>query len=109
VGISPDFGRTLWFNPVQQFVQVQADQITDALNALINDFNAAVNVLGVSGSNYLGAFAYASLPASPTVGSTAYCTNGRKVAEGGGSGTGVLVYYSNSAWRVFSSDAPVTT
>ena len=109
MAVSPDFGRTSWFNPVKQFVLVQPDMVTDALNVLIADLNAAYNVLGVSGSNYLGAFAYASLPVAPTAGSSAYCTNGRKVAEGAAAGTGVLCYYSLGAWRVFSTDAPVLT
>ena len=37
----------------------------------------------------------------------AYATDGRKVGEGAGSGTGVPVYFSNSQWRVFSTDAQV--
>jgi hypothetical protein len=37
----------------------------------------------------------------------AYCTNGRKVGEGVGAGTGVPVYYSNGVWRVFSTDSAV--
>lgn len=36
-----------------------------------------------------------------------YATNGRKVGEGAASGTGVPIYWSNSAWRVFSTDAAV--
>lgn len=38
----------------------------------------------------------------------AYATNGRKVGEGAGNGTGVPVYFSNTQWRVFSTDAQVT-
>ena len=109
MALSKDFGRTSWFSPIQQFVLVDPSMITDALNVLIADLNAAYNVLGVSGSNYLGAFAYASLPVAPTAGSSAYCSNGRKVAEGAGSGTGVLCYYSLGAWRVFFDDSPVLT
>jgi hypothetical protein len=37
----------------------------------------------------------------------AYATNGRKVGEGAGAGTGVPVYYSNGSWRVYSTDAAV--
>jgi len=40
-------------------------------------------------------------------GQVAYATNGRKVGEGSGSGTGVPVYFSNGAWRVYSTDAAV--
>ena len=57
-------------------------------------------------SLYDGAFTVALLPASEE-GHTAYATNGRKVAEGAGLGTGVYVYYSLGAWRVFSTDQPV--
>lgn len=61
-------------------------------------------------SNYTitpGRFTYAQLPTAYN-GSTAYCTNGRKVGEAAGAGTGVPVYFSNGAWRVFSTDAIVT-
>lgn len=43
-----------------------------------------------------------------TAGQTLYISNGRKIGEGAGAGTGVLAYYSNAAWRVFSTDAAVT-
>ncbi len=59
------------------------------------------------GAGNLGSFTVATLPNNPIAGQTAYATNGRKVGEGAGSGTGVPVYWSNGAWRVFSTDAPV--
>ena len=49
-----------------------------------------------------------TLPNGPPAGSFAYATNGRKVGESAGNGTGVPVYYSNGAWRVYSTDAPVS-
>lgn len=60
------------------------------------------NKIDVSGS-----YTVATLPTSPTAGTIAYATNGRKVGELVGAGTGVLVYYSNGAWRTFSADAAV--
>jgi hypothetical protein len=39
---------------------------------------------------------------------TAFATNGRKVGEGPGVGTGVPIYWSAGAWRVYSTDTPVT-
>lgn len=56
-----------------------------------------------------GSYTVSGLPVNPvpTNGTIAYATNGRKVGEIAGSGTGVPVYYSNNAWRVFSTDAPV--
>ena len=55
-----------------------------------------------------GLFQYtvALLPAG-SEGMRAYATNGRKVGEGAGLGTGVPVYFSNGLWRVFSTDAQV--
>jgi Ice-binding-like len=61
-----------------------------------------------------GSFTVASLPAG-IEGQIAYATNGRKVGEGPGNGTGVPVYYSAdldgsppfSGWHVFSTDALV--
>lgn len=59
--------------------------------------------------NYLGSFTVATLPVSPAAFSTATATNGRKIGEGPGAGTGVLVYFSSGVWRVFSLDQPVTS
>jgi len=38
---------------------------------------------------------------------TAFASNGLKIGETTGNGTGVPVYYSGGIWRVFSSDQPV--
>lgn len=53
-----------------------------------------------------GQFTVATLPAG-VEGNILYATNGRKVGEGVGAGTGVPVYFSNGSWRVFSTDAAV--
>lgn len=52
-------------------------------------------------------FTVSSLPGSATEGSIAYATDGRKVGEGAGTGTGVPVYFSNSLWLVYSGDTQV--
>ena len=52
--------------------------------------------------------ATANALAGLTDGQMIYITNGRKVGEGVGAGTGVMAYYSSSSWRVFSTDAAVT-
>lgn len=57
----------------------------------------------------LASYLLAALVATPPEGSTAFCTNGRKVGEGSGAGTGVPVYFSNGQWRVFSTDLQVTS
>jgi hypothetical protein len=51
-------------------------------------------------------FTVSALPTGAE-GQVCFASNGRKVGEGGGSGTGVPVYFSNSEWRVFSTDAQV--
>lgn len=51
-------------------------------------------------------YTYATLPACID-GGICYCTNGRKVGQGAGAGTGVMVYYSAGAWRNFVTDAVV--
>ena len=57
---------------------------------------------------YLNRYTVVKLPAG-TEGRIAFATNGRKVGEGPGAGTGVPVYFSNGFWRVFSTDAAVTS
>ena len=50
----------------------------------------------------------ATLPATARAGAVAYVSNGRKVGEGAGAGTGVMVYHTTGAkWCVFSTDAVV--
>ena len=57
----------------------------------------------------LGAASYpvASLPATAFNGALAFASNGRKVGEAAGSGTGIAVAYSNGAWRRLSDDSVV--
>jgi hypothetical protein len=57
-------------------------------------------------SQGLDPYTVALLPAG-TEGMRAYASNGRKVGEGAGLGTGVPVYFSNALWRVQSTDAVV--
>lgn len=59
-----------------------------------------------TGTVTLPSYAVAGLPVGAT-GQTAYASNGRKVGEGAGLGTGVPVYFSSSQWRVYSTDAQV--
>ena len=49
----------------------------------------------------------ATLPNGLFEGEEGYATDGRKVGEGVGAGTGVEIYWSNAAWRVFSDDTAV--
>jgi hypothetical protein len=57
-------------------------------------------------------YTVATLPSEVTEavpeGGQAYATDGLKVGEVTGSGTGVPVYYSGGNWRVYSTDMPVS-
>ncbi len=54
------------------------------------------------------AYTVAGLPGG-SEGQYAYATDGLKVGELTGAGTGVPVYFSNGSWRVFSTDAAVAS
>ncbi len=58
------------------------------------------------GGPYRGSFTVAQLPTGNDK-DTAYALNGLKIGESSGAGTGVLVYFSLTKWRVISTDAPV--
>jgi hypothetical protein len=66
-------------------------------------------------ANQISTFVYNGAPPSRTIaqlaalnsfpnGTIAYASNGRKIGEGAGLGTGILVYYSANSWRTLSSD-----
>lgn len=50
---------------------------------------------------------FASLPAAGQVGRSRFVTDGRKVGEGAGAGTGVPAYDDGVAWRRTSDDTTV--
>jgi len=68
------------------------------------EWNGTAWVPAVSGA--LPVYTVANLPTG-TAGMIAYASNGRKGGEGAGTGTGVPVYFSNAAWRVYSNDLAV--
>ncbi len=51
--------------------------------------------------------AFASLPAPGDAGRLRFVSNGRKIGEGGGGGTGVPAYDDGVAWRRTSDDTTV--
>lgn len=84
-------------------------------------YSGQINSSGYTGTNLFGGniscskqigmgnYTVATLPAGLSFGALAYATNGRKVGEGAGAGTGVMCYYSNPSglWRRFSDDTQV--
>jgi hypothetical protein len=72
-------------------------------NGSVGDFSGSLKLATLKNKG----FTVATLP-SGAEGDVSYATNGRKVGELSGLGTGVPVYFSNGAWRVFSTDAAVS-
>lgn len=70
-------------------------------------FDAAVALQGTVNSAGLSIYVVASLPTGYE-GRVAFASDGRKIAEGAGVGTGVPVYFSNALWRTYPADAVVT-
>ena len=71
------------------------------------DSNANLNMDGVI-NPFARSLSDLGIWAVPGEASIAYCTDGCKVGESSGNGTGVPVYYSQGQWRVYSTDQPVT-
>lgn len=86
-------------------------------NGVFNLFSHSTGANILSVSNYTngaffagtlrpGTYTVGTLPAG-AVGALAYVSNGRKIGEGAGAGTGVVASYSNGNWRRLSDDSPV--
>jgi hypothetical protein len=86
-------------------INVQQQQ-NKVLTALLAAYQAGLVVQPIP-----AAYAVAALPASAANGQWAYATNGRKPGEGGGSGTGVPVFFNTptSTWFSYCSGAVVTS
>ncbi|UHC16075.1 hypothetical protein LRS73_26950 [Methylobacterium currus] len=67
---------------------------------------AVYGPVAVSGPLSVGVYTVATLPTG-TSGTVLYVSNGRKVGEGAGAGTGVVAYYSNGNWRRLSDDSAI--
>lgn len=96
-------------NLIPLFTSISPPEIVQAFNELIEEINVLFSAIVSNSSNFIGYFAVSALPASPTQGAMAYATNGRKVSETTGNGTGVLVYFSAGSWRDMSTDANVSS
>lgn len=55
----------------------------------------------------VGSVTFANLPTASETGRMLFVTDGRKLGEGVGAGTGVLVYDDSVAWRRTSDDTTV--
>lgn len=118
-------GAAFQFAIGTQFTTDDAIQIYDVTNSQLvysyTPVGAGSHQYWIKGTQYLGLdpgklscgipisikqYTVAALP-SGSESFVAYATNGLKVGELSGAGTGVPVYYSNGQWRVFSKDVAV--
>jgi hypothetical protein len=86
----------------------------DRTNNVLADFIGGTAVLSRSAARLtagvpmrLPTYTVAGLPAVSVAGDMAFATNGRKNGEGGGLGTGVLVFSDGTAWRACDTGATV--
>lgn len=86
----------------------------DRTNNVLADFIGASAVWSRSATRLSAAvpvrlptYTVAGLPAVSVAGDTAFATNGRKNGEGGGLGTGVMVFSDGTAWRACDTGATV--
>ncbi len=83
----------------------------DALREIIEPLAARLRALEAKErANFaggVGSVAFADLPVASETGRGLFVTDGRKVGEGVGAGTGVLVYDDAVAWRRASDDTTV--
>jgi len=79
---------------------------TIAVQMDADSYDAAAATQGALVFGALPVYAYANLPTGFN-GRMAYCSDGRKTAEGAGLGTGVPAYWSDSDsdWHVFYDDS----
>lgn len=83
----------------------------DALREIVEPLVERIRALEVQErANFaggVGSVLFASLPVASETGRLLFVTDGRKVGEGVGAGTGVLVYDDSVAWRRTSDDTTV--
>jgi hypothetical protein len=92
--------------PIRIFLEIPSQDTLDAVNALVWDANKYLSGYAAGLPANIGTVANLALQLT-TEGAMGFATNGCKVGETAGNGTGVPVYYSLGQLRVKSTDAPV--
>jgi hypothetical protein len=94
--------------PIRVFIDIPSSDTLDAVNAVVWDIDRYLAGYAAGTPANIGTAAQLALVLT-TEGAAGYATNGCKVGEASGSGTGVEVYFSLGQLRVKSTDAPVRT
>lgn len=94
--------------PIRVFIDIPSSDTLDAINAVVWDIDRylANFAAGLPAPALIGTAAQLALVLT-TEGASGYATNGCKIGELAGAGTGVEVYFSLGQLRVKSTDAPV--
>ncbi len=95
---------------VLEWIWKEVNERIDALRSDVTTFIARAERSEVTGS--AEEIAFADLPTiadSPMNGNLYWVTDGRKMGEGAGAGTGVLVYYNEATttWKRIADDSDV--
>jgi len=97
--IDPSLSKVIFYFDVA----LSGSQTTD-LDAVVANYDGQPGYTGQPGE-----YLVADLPTKAcNNGDSLWAIDGRKSGEGPGNGTGVPVYWDNSNWLVFSTDAPVS-
>ncbi len=109
-----------WAQAVQTALGGRTDKVAAAYDTAMAAAAATAEVVAGAGlqgggqvgpnvgiSLYAAVTAVATLPTAANAGDWAYATNGRKIGESAGAGTGVPVWWSNGAWYAVDSGAVV--
>jgi hypothetical protein len=92
-------------SPIREFYYITGADTLEAINALVTDINRYL-ALFITGAP-ANSSTLALLPLAAVDGTKWWVTDGQKVSEGVGTGTGIWVRASAGAWRTMSTDAPV--
>lgn len=82
-------------------------EIFEAIRNLAHRLTTVENRERVETAGAIQPLAFANLPAAGQRGRLRFCTNGRKVGEGAGVGTGIVAYDDGVAWRRTADDTTV--
>ncbi len=109
-----------WAQAVQTALGGKSDKVDAAYQAAVSAAPGTAEVVAGAGlqgggqvgpnvglSLYAAVTGVATLPTSANAGDWAYATDGRKVGESSGAGTGVPVWWSNGHWYAVDSGAVV--
>ena len=83
--------------------------VTDLIETALRRVQEALSSVNVQLYDGHEPVALADVPASPLLGEERFCTDCRKIGQGGGAGTGTPIYWDGLAWTRGSDDTAAAT